>query len=283
MKRLVCLDRFLLLALPLLIVGCNVSSPTCELCDLDKLEGSGGDILRAEDVQWTALNPARGDKSPQAANLWGDRAEMGATGFLVKFVDGFSSPPHIHNVTYRGAVVAGGVHNDDPGAANMWMPAGSFWTQPAGEVHITSAKGKTNIAYIEIDSGPYLVHPPDQAFDKGERPVNVHQSNLVWVEQAGGVEYAYLWGDPDGEEPYGVFVKLPAGFKGTVNNASHALRSIVIQGKVDVATSGTPSASLGPGSYFGSDGKSSVAWSIKTDDEVQIYTRASGPFEVVAD
>ena len=36
------------------------------------------------------------------------------------------------------------------------MPAGSFWTQPAGEVHITSARGQETIAYVEIDEGPYL-------------------------------------------------------------------------------------------------------------------------------
>ena len=60
-------------------------------------------------------------------------------------MDGFSSPPHIHNVTYRAMVIKGLVHNDDPEAENMWMPPGSFWTQPAGEAHITSAKGEENI------------------------------------------------------------------------------------------------------------------------------------------
>ena len=29
--------------------------------------------------------------------------------------------------------------------------------QPAGEVHITSAKGEYKLAYIKIDNGPYLV------------------------------------------------------------------------------------------------------------------------------
>ncbi|MEM9420868.1 MAG: DUF4437 domain-containing protein, partial [Planctomycetota bacterium] len=89
-------------------------------------------VLPASEVPWTALNPARGDKSPQAGTIWGDRGAEVPTGFLVKFVDGFSSPPHIHNVTYRGVVIEGLVHNDDPDAANMWMPPGSYWTQPAG-------------------------------------------------------------------------------------------------------------------------------------------------------
>ena len=46
-------------------------------------------VLRSE-VKWDHLNPARGDKSPQAGTLWGDRKGTVPTGFLVKFVDGFS-------------------------------------------------------------------------------------------------------------------------------------------------------------------------------------------------
>lgn len=237
--------------------------------------------MRFEQVDWTPLNPARGDKSPQAANLWGDRAENVATGFMVKFVDGFSSPPHIHNVTYRGVVIAGLAHNDDPGAADMWMPAGSFWTQPAGEVHITSAKGETNIAYIEIDSGPYLVAPADQAFDNGERPVNVHKDNLVWVDHPGGVELAYLWGDPDEPKPYGLMVKLPKNFKGTFQTNEPAARVIVISGVMVVTPAReTDPITLDPGSYIAA-GAVSDSGHIKTDAETVLYVRASSPFAVI--
>ena len=137
------------------------------------------DLVLASEVTWEQLNPARGDKSPKAGTLWGDRNGTGPTGFLVQFADGFSSPPHIHNVSYRGMVISGLIHNDDPGAADMWLPTGSFWTQPKGEVHITAAKGTTNVAYIEIEKGPYLVLPPEEAFDSGERPINVDASNIV--------------------------------------------------------------------------------------------------------
>jgi hypothetical protein len=109
------------------------------------------EITRFADIEWGYLNPARGDAGPRAATLWGDRTANVASGFLVKFKDGFSSPPHIHNVTYRGVVISGLVHNDDPKAENMWLPAGSFWTQPAGESHITAAIGKNNIAFYKDD------------------------------------------------------------------------------------------------------------------------------------
>lgn len=88
------------------------------------------------------LNPARGDKGPGAADLRGDRTKDTASGTLLQFPEGFSSPPHIHNITYRGVVISGELHNDDPKAENMWLPAGSFWRQPAGEAHITAANGK---------------------------------------------------------------------------------------------------------------------------------------------
>ena len=163
-------------------------------------ETATAEVLLASEVQWEQLNPARGDMSPEAGTLWGDRRGAVPTGFLAKFVDGFSSPPHIHNATYRAVVISGLIHNDDPKAAHMWMPAGSFWTQPKGELHITAAKGKTNLALVEIDKGPYLVLPPDKAFDSGERPINVDSSNIVWVNPPGmrpstdGPKLAYLWG-----------------------------------------------------------------------------------------
>lgn len=138
-------------------------------------------VVLSSDIKWEKLNPARGDKSPQAGTVWGDRKGEVATGFLAKFVDGFSSPPHIHNVTYRAIVLKGLIHNDDPNAKNMWMKPGSFWTQPVGESHITSAKGDEIIAYVEIDHGPYLVKPIDEAFDSGERPINIDATNLVWL------------------------------------------------------------------------------------------------------
>ena len=137
-----------------LIAGSMAAKPAVSQA-VGKLE-----VRLASELQWEQLNPARGDASPQAADVWGNRKEklinqavadmLGTsmdetfdpgTGFLVKFVDGFESPPHIHNVSYRGVVISGKVHNDDPDAKEMWMPAGSYWTQPAGEVHITSAKG----------------------------------------------------------------------------------------------------------------------------------------------
>lgn len=153
--------RFLALALALAIgvYGCNSAQVASQSIATKPAAEPTSQVVLTSEVKWSPLNPARGDQSPRAGTLWGDRTGSGASGFLVEFVDGFSSPPHIHNVTYRGVVISGLIHNDDPNAKKMWLPTGSFWMQPAGEAHITAAKGSKNLAYIEIEKGP-VSRPP---------------------------------------------------------------------------------------------------------------------------
>lgn len=247
-------------------------------------------IVLASDVEWQALNPARGDASPMAATLWGDRNGTVATGFLFKPVDGFESPPHIHNVSYRGVVISGVVHNDDAAAERMWMPAGSFWTQPKGAPHITAAKGTDTRAYIEIDSGPYLVRPVADAFDSGERPINVHASNIVWVDatSASGQssatpatkspQIAFLWGKPADDQRSGFLVKLRAGSSAALRSRG-VLRAVVIEGHP--AYQGLGGAKpMTPGSYLSSAGGSHDV-SCAAGAACVLYVHAEGRLAVV--
>jgi hypothetical protein len=282
------MKRFLSMALvSVVIAACTSFQATSNNKAPEPAAKSTSEVVMNSEVKWTPLNPLRGDKSPKAGTLWGDPDRKGpvATGFLVQFADGFSSPPHIHNITYRGVVIRGLVHNDDPDAAKMWMPEGSFWTQPAGEVHITAAKGPTNVAYIEIDSGPYLVLPSQEAFDLRERPINIHASNIVWVDQPGipaftnGPKVAFLWGKPQDGQLSGTLVKLPAGFTGMINSQGSTFRAVVIQGQpqyleADVKT-------LEPGSYFGSKGQSVHQISSQAEKESIIYVRTDGKYDVI--
>lgn len=241
-------------------------------------------VVLAAEVSWDQLNPARGDQSPKAATLWGDRKGSRATGFLFNPVDGFRSPPHIHNVSYRGLVIRGLVHNDDPDAAEMWMPAGSFWTQPKGAAHITSARGNDTLAYIEIDSGPYLVHPVEKAFPSDEKPINVDASNIVWVRSAGSSgksRVAHLWGDPEGEQPTGTLLKLPRGFEGIFHSRGPDFRAVVIRGSPKLQMKGNAQlSSLEPGGYFASSEPSAHRLSCGAGDECVIYIRTAGRFGV---
>lgn len=78
-------------------VACGTPSATPQTAE-EESEASF-ELVLASEVEWNHLNPARGDKAPQAATLWGDRNGSGPTGFLLRPADGFSSPPHIHNVS----------------------------------------------------------------------------------------------------------------------------------------------------------------------------------------
>jgi len=249
-------------------------------------------VTTTDEIEWGYLNPLRGDQSPGAADLWGDRTKNMATGMLVKFREGFSSPPHIHNITYRGVVIKGLLHNDDPKAEKMWLPESSFWVQPAGESHITAAGASENMAYIEIDSGPYLVKPTAEAFENGEKPINVDAANLVWLpapelvwidsnNSINSPQAAFLWGQRDKNGLNGSLIKLPVGFKGEITSPNDTFRAVVIQGEVTYGAEKPASKQLQPGSYFESNGE--FKHQITTTDkhtEAIIYIRTNGQYQI---
>lgn len=249
--------------------------------------GAPLEVVLTSDVNWEQLNPARGDQSPRAGTLWGDRTGPGPGGFLLKPVDGFKSPPHIHNIAYRGVVISGLIHNDDPNAEEMYMPTGSFWTQPAGGVHITAARGNDTLAYIEVEDG-FGVLPAEKAFRTEERPINVDVSNLVWVDQPGtpssskSPKLAYLWGSREGDSLNGTLVKLPAGFTGKIKNQGSMLRAVVVQGRPQYTATGKAEVvSMEPGSYFGAEARTSHRISCPTGADCIFYVRVEGKFDVV--
>lgn len=274
-----------------ILSGCDDSKNTSK----DNHQVFTNKVITSSEINWEQLNPARGDQSPKAATIWGDRHGAEPTGFLVKFIDGFSSPPHIHNVTYRGLVIRGRVHNDDPKAKKMWMPSGSFWTQPAGEVHITAAYGDEIVAYIEIDKGPYLVKPTSEAFNNGERPVNVDKSNMVWLDASYtqliennqktppnlGPEIAFLWGKLKNNELNGSVIKIPAGFNGEIISSGSIFNAIVIEGNIQYQMPNQSNLiDLEPGSHFSSEGESIHKISSNSETESIIYIRTNSTFKV---
>nr|MDJ0805087.1 DUF4437 domain-containing protein [Desulfobacterales bacterium] len=169
------------------------------------------------------------------------------------------------------------------------------WTQPKGEVHITAARGSDILAYIEIEKGPYLVLPSQQAFRGKERPVNVDQSNIVWLNasdttwiehpvwqaSASGPKLSFLWGTPQDGQLNGTLVKLPAGFTGRINSHGATFRAVVIQGQPAYRVpSGVDVKILEPGSYFSSKGAAVHQLSSKADEESIIYVRTDGKYEI---
>lgn len=260
------------------VSACKNETKEVEKIIPKSIENPTTKVVLASEVEWTYLNPKRKDKAPMAGTLWGDRNKTDATGFLLKPKDGFSSPPHIHNVSYRGIVISGLIHNDDPNAENMWMPEGSFWTQPKGDIHITSAKGENTIAYIEIEKGPYLVLPEEEAFDSGERPVNVDKTNVVWLDarditwsEINGTQMAFLWEE---NKLNGTLLKLPKDFNGRLHTKASTFGTVLIKGKIKLE-----SRTLDTGSYFSSSAE--ALHNISTDDEAILYIRTNKTYNVI--
>ncbi|KAA3624428.1 MAG: DUF4437 domain-containing protein [Flavobacterium sp.] len=275
-----------LLAISTILLSCTNPNKDADHTTSQQIENPTNKVLLSSEINWEKLNPARGDQSPLAGTIWGDRNGEVATGFLAKFADGFSSPPHIHNATYRAVVIKGSVHNDDPAAATMWMKPGSFWTQPKGESHITAAKGEENIALVEIDKGPYLVKPIEEAFDSGERPVNIDASNVVWLNSKKSnwiashseAEISFLWDDGGSK---GLFVKFPKTFNGTINTEGTVLHAVVIQGEMNyMLPQDQETKVLDTGSYFGATSKAIHTISNNSEKDVIIYVRTNGNIKV---
>lgn len=269
------------------------SASAATVADTDGQAGSIT-VITPEQVRYQPLNPARGDASPRAGVLWGDITQDVPSGVLLQFADGFASPPHIHNITYRAVVISGAVHNDDPDAANLWMGPGSFWTQPAGEVHITAARpGAGATAFLEILQGPYLVQPGDRAFDNGEQPLNLVASNLVWMnadaldwialddQVENGPQAAFLWGNLESGELSGSFLRLPTGYTTDLSTEDGDLKAVLIGGEVTHTVAGaTRPVRIGAGGYFSSAQAVRHTLTCSDSQACVVYLRTVGQFHV---
>ncbi|MEM1264129.1 MAG: DUF4437 domain-containing protein [Pseudomonadota bacterium] len=248
------------------------------------------EIKLPSEIEFIPLNPARGDASPQAGVLWGDIRVDTPSGVLLRFADGFSSPPHIHNITYRAVVIDGHIHNDDPAAEKLWMGPGSYWTQPAGEVHITAAKpGAGATAFLEILDGPYLVEPPSRFFDNGERPVNLVPSSQQWLgsddirwintpcEANRCPEVAFLWKDTRQPGLHALLLRMPFDSVTRVTAESDAmLRMVIVGGSVAYAPAkGNVGTELPAGSYLASSTRADHRLGCRGQAGCLVYVRAT--------
>ena len=242
-------------------------------------------VALACEAEWQQLNPKRGDKSPKAATLWGDRDGPGPSGFLLRPVDGFSSPPHIHTAYYHGVVITGTIHNAEPSAEERFLPTGSFWTQPIGGVHITACRGDC-LAYIEMEGG-YDVLPVENASDDIDEETVVDASKIAWTDPPGqpgsadGARVSVLWGDPQDDHPNGTLVELEAGFVGTMRGHGSEFHAVAIRGHHKYRNSNSSEErSLDPGGYFGSSGEALHHVSCEVGQDCILYVRSEGGIDL---
>ena len=275
------------LFLPLLIillVACSSGQIKTIGSNTEQTTNSTFEVVLNSEVEWEQLNPKRGLNSPKAATLWGSRTGPGSAGFLLKPVDGFSSPPHIHSSYYHGVVISGTIHNAEPSAKENYLPRGSFWIQPAGGVHITACKGQC-LAYIEIE-GAFDVLPAEKATnDSSNNSSFLHPSEIVWIDPPGlkassnAPKLAVLWGRLQDDLPSGALIKLPPLFSGKMHKSKTAFRAVMIQGKIKLMESTEKNTKiLEPGSYFSSKG-SDYQIACECREDCILYLRSEGEFD----
>ncbi len=242
-------------------------------------------VVLVSDADWQQLNPKRGDQSPKAATLWGDRAGPGPSGFLLKPVDGFSSPPHVHTAPYLGVVISGAIHNAEPSAEVLFLPPGSFWTQPEGAVHITACS-RDCLAYIEFEGG-YDVLPVEGATGDPATAVALQPASIPWEDRTGppasanGPQVAELWGDPQAGQPSGSLVRIPAGKTGTIRTDTWMFHAVAIDGRAKYREEGkNQAAPLDPGAYFLARAGSDHQISCGEEADCTLYVRSRGRIQV---
>ncbi len=139
---------------------------------------------------------------------------------------------------------------------------------------------------LEIDSGPYLVKPSTEKFDNGERPVNIHRDNMVWLSEyesalvsGEDIKLAHLWQNK-ANSTQGMLVKLSKGAKGFLFGQSDEFKAVVIQGIASYQSNETSHVvKLNAGSFFSSKGE--FEHLLSTESETIIYVRTDAKLKAV--
>ncbi len=71
-------------------------------------------------------------------------------------------------------------------------------------------------------------------------------------------------------------VKIPKGFKGSIDSDASEFKAVVISGSLEYNEATT----LKPGSFITSQGKSRLAIENDTNEDAIVYIRASSPYDV---
>ena len=94
-------------------------------------------------------------------------------------------------------------------------------------------------------------------------------------------EVALLWGDLREESLNGSFVRLSAGYSGSLSNLSGMLRSVVVRGDLEHSVpDATETSVIGPGGFFESSAGLDHRVSCRADVACVIYVRTRGKFRI---
>jgi len=222
-----------------------------------------GTILPAQDLPWrqdTAGHPE------QTARLWGDRGS-GAAGVLVKVPGGWRSGARAYTSVQHVVLISGrwthaiGGHG---AAGNEVLLPGSYWLEPAGEVHEDRCEqGSECIVLVYAPDRVAAIAPvpggqPAANTRQVGVPVVLPASELKWVSQSPDVplRLAALWSRRD-EGHFGELVRMPSGFDSGRHAHTGNYYGVLVSGTwVHVEENGAGAdQELGPGSYVMQPGR----------------------------
>ena len=121
--------------------------------------GTAPTVVAPSQIQWT---PGKGAlKGTQVANLFGNPAKPGDFVTRIRIPNGLKLSPHSHPVLENVTVLQGtlmiGVGDKMNAAKMISLPAGSFFSVPAGLHHYAMSKGDTIIQLNDV--GPWAMNP----------------------------------------------------------------------------------------------------------------------------
>lgn len=89
-----------------------------------------------------------------AGPAYGDLSK-GRHGTFIRMPAGFVSPDHTHTEDYFGVVIKGVGANGLPGAADVALPAGSYWFQKGEEAHVTKCLSTEDCLFFIVQPGAF--------------------------------------------------------------------------------------------------------------------------------
>lgn len=135
------------------------------LCGIDTALGEGLPLLRLAPEEIQLATDASRPGSMAMATLAGDMGKAGLYAARVRIPDQLRVLPHTHPDDRLVVVLSGTLHvgfgeRFDPGLMKA-MPAGSFFTEPAGQPHFAWARAGDVILQVSGTgpSGTTYVHP----------------------------------------------------------------------------------------------------------------------------
>ncbi len=91
----------------------------------------------------------------EVAPAMGDMMKDGLHGNYVRIPGKFSSPPHTHSEDYFAVVVSGTIANGLPGAADIPLEPGSYWSQKGKETHVTKCLSEEPCTFFVVQPGKF--------------------------------------------------------------------------------------------------------------------------------